>query len=98
MTRFLSTSLLLAALLPGLTGCGGSKPTAGGNVAMRDMDVVDGTANDSMADLDNATDDGTLLSNTPVLPAQGTHGAPVGNSADTNTSTAETGGNASAAQ
>ena len=35
---------------------------------MRDMEVVDGTANDSMADLDNATGDGTLLSNAGGLP------------------------------
>lgn len=41
---------------------------------MRDMEVVDGTANDSTADLDNATQDGTLLSNSGKATATGSRG------------------------
>lgn len=62
MTRLISTPFILSGLVL-LGACDGSKPAAGGNVTMRDMEVVDGTANDSMTDLDNATTDGTLLSN-----------------------------------
>lgn len=51
-----------------LPACNGSKPAGGGTVAMHDMAVVDGTANDSMVDLDNATQDGTALSNAGGLP------------------------------
>ncbi|HEX7857417.1 MAG TPA: hypothetical protein VF503_27365 [Sphingobium sp.] len=68
MTRTLASPLFLFATLLALSACNGSKPAGGGNVAMRDMEVVDGTANDSMADLDNATQDGTSLSNAIGLP------------------------------
>lgn len=105
MTRSILTPLLLALALPGLTGCGDSKPAAGGNVTMRDMEVVDGTANDSMADLDNNIADGTLLSNMgSSLPVQGTERHSVGNSSDTGTDKMEVGrtgtppGNASVAE
>lgn len=40
-----------------LAGCGGDKP-AGNAVEMRDMEVVDGTVNDSMTDLDAVKADG----------------------------------------
>ncbi|MCE7795508.1 hypothetical protein LWE61_02935 [Sphingobium sufflavum] len=108
MTRILLTPLLLATILPGLTGCGDSRPAGGGNVTMRDMEVVDGTANDSMADLDNATSDGTPLSNAGLpnggsAPVQGTESAPVGNSADATTpsrkpTAGDAGSNSSAAR
>lgn len=62
MTRLISLPFILATVTL-LCACDGSKPAAGGNVTMRDMEVVDGTANDSMTDLDNATTDGTLLAN-----------------------------------
>ncbi|MET0136922.1 MAG: hypothetical protein ABW048_13005 [Sphingobium sp.] len=75
--------LLFAGALPGLTACGGPKPADGANVTMRDMEVVDGTANDSMADLDNAVADGTTMTNavdpSTMGAAAGTHGAPIGN-------------------
>jgi hypothetical protein len=49
--------LLLAALVGGaLAGCGEKK--SGNSVEMRDMEVVDGTVNDSMTDLDAVKADG----------------------------------------
>lgn len=97
----LPSSLLL---LVALGACNGSKPTGGGNVTMRDMEVVDGTANDSMVDLDNATADGTLLSNAGGLPGAVPMGgtdrnASTGASADGNSgeeAPKDKGGNASA--
>lgn len=44
-----------------LGACHGSAPTGGSNVTMRDMEVVDGTANDAMVDLDNIAQEGTSL-------------------------------------
>jgi hypothetical protein len=43
-----------------LAGCGGGSgdDAAGNTVEMRDMDVVDGTVNDSMTDLDAVQADG----------------------------------------
>lgn len=42
-----------------LASCGGgSKETPGNTVEMRDMDIVDGTVNDSMTDLDAVRADG----------------------------------------
>jgi len=55
-------ALPLAVLTPCLllAGCGGGSDsqTAGNTVEMRDMDVVDGTVNDSMTDLDAVKADG----------------------------------------
>ncbi|MET0366115.1 MAG: hypothetical protein ABW169_15840 [Sphingobium sp.] len=68
MIRFPASPLLLFAAMLTLGACDSSKPAGSGNVTMRDMEVVDGTANDSMTDLDNATADGTLLSNAGGLP------------------------------
>jgi len=71
---------------------------------MRDMEVVDGTANDSMTDLDNATTDGTLLSNGGMANAGALPevGAGAGNVAAATTNTAspqgKTAGNSSAAE
>ncbi|MBN8829531.1 MAG: hypothetical protein J0G94_02615 [Sphingomonadales bacterium] len=47
----------LAACLA-LTACGGGKEPSGNAVEMRDMEVVDGTVNDSMTDLDAVKADG----------------------------------------
>ncbi len=44
--------ILLAASSLLLAGCGGKKTAASNVVEMRDMEVVDGTANDDMTDLD----------------------------------------------
>ena len=63
MPRLCVTSIALVAGLAALSACHGSK-SSGGNVTMRDMEVVDGTANDAMVDLDNTTLDGTALENT----------------------------------
>lgn len=38
--------------------CGGGSDTTGNTVEMRDMEVVDGTVNDSMTDLDAVKADG----------------------------------------
>lgn len=49
---------VFSALLPiaALVACGESGE-GGGNVALRDMEVIDGTANDAMVDLDNVQSD-----------------------------------------
>ncbi|MFT3967202.1 MAG: hypothetical protein QM690_15105 [Sphingobium sp.] len=93
MMRLPALPLCLATALLSLSACNGSKPSGGGNVAMRDMEVVDGTANDSMADLDNATADGTPLSNAGGLPGAvpmggKSGGAPSGAPADSGGETA----------
>lgn len=41
-----------------LAACGGGTETSGNAVEMRDMEVVDGTVNDSMTDLDAVKADG----------------------------------------
>jgi hypothetical protein len=48
----------LGLALAVLAGCGGQQAAAGNDVEMRDMDVVDGTANDAMTDLDAVRSDG----------------------------------------
>lgn len=89
MTRTILTALILSTV-PCLSACGDSNPAPGGNVTMRDMEVVDGTANDSMADLDNVTADGTLLSNMGELPVQGTESRPANTGSDANSTAADT--------
>jgi hypothetical protein len=54
----LARGLMVAAAVVLLAGCGSDKKAAGSAVEMRDMDVVDGTANDSMTDLDAVRSDG----------------------------------------
>lgn len=56
MLRAHGIAALAAALL--LAGCGSPKKAAGNAVEMRDMEVVDGTANDAMTDLDAVRSDG----------------------------------------
>lgn len=48
--RTIITAVALGAI-PLTAGCGG-KDKAGGNIQMKDMEVVDGTASDAMTDLD----------------------------------------------
>ena len=56
--------VILAATAALLAGCGGERKVAAGNdVEMRDMDVVDGTINDSMTDLDAVQADSVGLAN-----------------------------------
>jgi len=63
MTMALPLAVLCAPFL--LAGCGGGSQTTGNSVEMRDMDVVDGTVNDSMTDLDAVKADGVgAVSNT----------------------------------
>ncbi len=52
-----ASAVLIASACFTLAACGGEK-TAGSNVQMRDMEVVDGTVNDSMTDLDAVKADG----------------------------------------
>ncbi|HYV89038.1 MAG TPA: hypothetical protein VFA91_10720 [Candidatus Polarisedimenticolia bacterium] len=63
MSRTPIATLAAVASLIALAACGGSKSSDSSNVTLRDMEVVDGTANDAMADLDNATQEGTMLEN-----------------------------------
>ena len=59
------TILLPAAGLAclALGGCGGGQKAAGNAVEMRDMEVVDGTANDDMTDLDAVRTNGVGTGN-----------------------------------
>jgi hypothetical protein len=54
----LARGLALALAVALLAGCGAKKTAAGNAVEMRDMEVVDGTANDAMTDLDAVRSDG----------------------------------------
>jgi hypothetical protein len=54
----LGQGMIAAAAVLLLAGCGSDKKAAGSAVEMRDMDVVDGTANDAMTDLDAVRSDG----------------------------------------
>lgn len=60
MPRIPIATTVLVASLATLAACGQSQ-SSGSNVSMRDMEVVDGTANDAMTDLDNVTMEGTKL-------------------------------------
>lgn len=70
-----------------LTACGDKKEAAGNAVQMRDMEVVDGTVNDSMTDLDAVKSDGVgVVENAgSVTRAQSTARAENGSSEDTET-------------
>lgn len=76
MTRIDVRTIALIASLTALAACDGSTPS-GGNVTMRDMEVVDGTANDAMVDLDNAALEGTALENAAA--AMAVNGSAVAN-------------------
>lgn len=56
-------AFLALAASAALAGCGGKTQTAGNDVEMRDMEVVDGTVNDSMTDLDAVRSDGVGMTN-----------------------------------
>jgi hypothetical protein len=56
-----STGVSALMLIAVLAGCGGRQADKGNAVTMRDVEVVDGTANDAMTDLDAAQVDGTGL-------------------------------------
>ncbi len=68
--RMIGALCLAAAMLPSLAAC--SKSGSGGNstVAMKDMDVVDGTATDAMTDLDGVKAEGTAMA--PVTSSNST--------------------------
>lgn len=50
-----------AALALTLAACGGGEKEAGNTVALKDMEVVDGTASDAMTDLDGVRAEGTAM-------------------------------------
>ena len=70
-----------------LASCGDNKEAAGNAVQMRDMEVVDGTVNDSMTDLDAVKSDGVgVVENAgSVTRAQSTARAENGSGEDTET-------------
>ena len=61
--RRVATHALLLAAIAALAACGGHKTAATNTVEMRDMDVVDGTVNDAMTDLDAVSTSGTGVGN-----------------------------------
>ena len=71
--RRVSPALAIVALAAmfALAACGGKKTTATNIVEMHDMEVVDGTINDSMTDLDAARSDSTALDNSSNASAPG---------------------------
>jgi hypothetical protein len=56
--RTIMTLCAAATACLALAACGGGNKTAGNDVEMRDLEVVDGTVNDSMTDLDAVKADG----------------------------------------
>jgi hypothetical protein len=72
--------LMLLALLGGLalSACGGGEKS-GNSVEMRDMEVVDGTVNDSMTDLDAVKADGVGAVNNAGSVSRATEPAPNAN-------------------
>jgi len=50
--------MICASACLALAGCGGGEDATANSVEMRDMEVVDGTVNDSMTDLDAVMSDG----------------------------------------
>ena len=79
--------LLCASACLLLAGCGDNKEATGNAVQMRDMEVVDGTVNDSMTDLDAVKSDGVgVVDNAgSVTRAQSTAPADNASSEDTET-------------
>lgn len=51
--------ILFAALALGLSGCGSKDNGNTNTVAMKNLEVVDGTASDAMTDLDGVKSEGT---------------------------------------
>lgn len=54
-------TLLLTALALSLASCGGKSSENTNSVAMKDLEVVDGTASDAMTDLDGVKSEGTAM-------------------------------------
>jgi hypothetical protein len=94
MVRILQNRLPLLALASAciaLTGCGGNDVADGNTVEMRDMEVLEGTVNDSMTDLDAVRPDGVgSVSNAgSVSRAQSSQRTQEDNGEDTETVAAE---------
>lgn len=70
-----------------LGACSGGGETAGNTVEMRDLEVVEGTVNDSMTDLDAVNLDGVGTANNASgmsrAPASGTADEPSGEGTET---------------
>ncbi|MBB4640249.1 hypothetical protein [Rhizorhapis suberifaciens] len=70
-----------------LTACGGGKDEGEKTVAMRDMEVVDGTTSDAMTDIDGVQTEGIALppaasATKPIAPATDTSNATAESEAD----------------
>ena len=78
-----SACLLLAA-------CGDKKEATGNAVQMRDMEVVDGTVNDSMTDLDAVKSDGVGVVDNAGSVARAQSSAPADNASSEDTETVAT--------
>lgn len=63
--RRLIGAFCMAAALPSLAACGKSGGGGNSTVAMKDMEVVDGTTSDAMTDLDGVKAEGTAMA--PVI-------------------------------
>lgn len=63
MSSFSAARPLIAAALLTMTvsACGDGAKEGGNSVAMKDLEVVDGTASDAMTDLDGVRAEGTAL-------------------------------------
>lgn len=73
-----------------LSACGDNKEAAGNTVQMRDMEVVDGTVNDSMTDLDAVKSDGVGVVDNAGSVARAQSKAPAENASSEDTETVAT--------
>lgn len=54
-------TILLTAMALSIASCGGKSSDSTNTVAMKDLEVVDGTASDAMTDLDGVKSEGTAM-------------------------------------
>ena len=73
-----------------LSACGDNKEASGNAVQMRDMEVVDGTVNDSMTDLDAVKSDGVGVVDNAGSVARAQSSAPADNAGSEDTETVAT--------
>lgn len=76
--------LLVLTFLAGLAACGGADNQSAETVKMKDLEVVDGTLNDGMTDLDGVQAEGTAL-----IDAGGNAASSPSNAASANSSSAD---------
>ncbi|MBB6123846.1 hypothetical protein [Sphingobium subterraneum] len=87
-----SIALAVSLVALSLSGCGDKGSGTSGTVKMKDMDVVDGTINDAMTDLDGVQSEAVAIADSgnatgpasnSSVPAPKPQDAAVGNSAET---------------